>query len=289
MMQSDDERSLGRRASELRKRDFARLADFVQGYSGIMMPPIKKTLMEGRLRRRAKALGMSDVSEYCRYLLDEGGLDEEAEHVIDVVTTNKTDFFREAAHFEFLSCQALPNLLCERNSPQIKAWSAACSIGAEAYSIAMVLGDFALVHREMTFTVYATDICHEVLQRGVRAVYSDGDVVPVPRSQRDRYFMRAKNPDRGEVRVVPSLRQQVRFGRLNLMDPCYAMPKDMDIIFCRNVLIYFRREVQHQVLSRLCEHLRPGGYLFVGHTESLAGHRLPVNQVGNAVFVRNQG
>ncbi|HLN24202.1 MAG TPA: CheR family methyltransferase [Patescibacteria group bacterium] len=275
----------------LKSRDFSRLAQFIEGYSGIKIPPTKKSMVEGRLRRRLRALGLADMTDYCRYLFDQNGLEAEAVYVIDAVSTNKTDFFREPQHFHFLTAQALPELLRHQmivSGRPIKAWSAASSIGAEAYTIAMVLADFVEKNRGVDFSIFATDICTEVLQQGVRAIYAADMVEPIPKDLRHRYLLRARDAQRQEVRVVPKLRAKVKFSHLNLMDDTYAMPRDMDLVFCRNVLIYFDKPTQGKVLSRLCSHLRPGGYLFLGHSETLSGHGLPVRQVGNAVFVKTE-
>ena len=269
----------------LKSRDFSRLAQFIEGYSGIRIPPTKKTMVEGRLRRRLRALGLADMTDYCRYLFDQDGLEHEAVHVIDAVSTNKTDFFREPQHFRFLTARVLPDLLRYEGRP-IKVWSAASSIGAEAYTIAMVLAEFADKHPGVDFSIFATDICTEVLEQGRRAVYPADMAEPIPKDLRHRYLLRARDPQRNEVRVVPRLRAKVKFGHLNLMGDSYPMPRDMDLIFCRNVLIYFDRPTQGKVLGRLCGHLRPGGYLFLGHSETLSGHGLPVRQVDNAVFVK---
>lgn len=268
--------------------DFQKLAEFIQGYSGIKMPSAKKTLVEGRLRRRVKALGMDTLSEYCRYLFDKGGLSHEAESVIDAVTTNKTEFFREAPHFRFLTEEALPQLTdgIRNGAPRmVKAWSAASSSGAEPYTIAMVLADFLGKKPGFDFTVHASDICSDVLRTAVRGIYPTEEIAPVPQPLLHRYFRRARDPAREEVRVAPELRQKVKFSRVNLMTEEYGLPKDLDIIFCRNVLIYFDHETQRRVVSHLCTHLRPGGFLFVGHTEALSGHGLPIRPISNAVFV----
>jgi len=276
--------------SGLSAKDFGRLAEFIQGYAGIKMPAAKKVLVEGRLRRRVKALGMDTLSDYCHFLFEENGLAEESVKVIDAVTTNKTEFFRESQHFSFLTDRALPQLVSERKEGRgriIKAWSAASSSGAEPYSMAIVLSSFLERQAGFNFTVYATDICTDVLETAARGVYPEDAISPVPHDLRRRYFRRSKDPKRQEVRVSPDLREKVKFSHLNLMSDNYGMPLDMDVIFCRNVLIYFDSPTQERVLRHLCGHLRPGGFLFVGHTEALSGHSLPVKAVSNAVFVRD--
>lgn len=273
----------------LNPRDFARLAKFIQDYSGIRMPPTKKTMVEGRLRRRVRALGLSGLSEYCDLLFKHDLLEQEAVHLIDVVSTNKTDFFREDRHFELLAEQVVPEILAaERRGTDrpITIWSSACSTGAEPYTAAMVLEDLRQRTGPFAYTIYATDICTEVLEAARHAVFPADMMATVPESFRHRYFMRSRDPEEHTVRLVPAIRQSVRFGRLNLMDETYGMPQNLDVVFCRNALIYFERPTQEAVLQRLCTHLRSGGTLFVGHSETIAGMDLPVRQTGASVFVK---
>jgi chemotaxis protein methyltransferase CheR len=273
----------------LTQRDFRRLAAFIQDHSGIRMPPNKATLVEGRLRRRVRALGMPTLARYCRHLFEEGGLQSEAVLLIDAITTNKTDFFREPEHFRLLQEAVLPRLVAERcavSGTVIKFWSAAASTGAEAYSLAMTFAEFAQKHTGLSAAILGTDISTEVLAVATRAIYPEAAIAPVPMALRRRYLLRSRDAAQGLVRIVPALRHMVRFGRLNLMDAEYPVDTDYDIIFCRNVLIYFEPPVQHAVLLRLCRHLRPGGFLFLGHTESLAGFRLPLQSVASTVSRR---
>lgn len=273
---------------QLSVRDFRRLASVIEDYCGIRMPQSKKTMVEGRLRRRVRALGMESLRDYCRILFDEGRLDQEMVNLIDAVTTNKTDFFREVVHFSYLVNVALPDLLTRTPRAGIdrplKIWSAACSVGAEPYTLAMVLDDFGQKVRGFHFSVLATDICTEVLDTALDAVYPREMVEPVPPAMRKRYLLRSRDRARPVVRVASEIRTKVHFARLNLMDDRYPVPDDMDIVFCRNILIYFDKPTQEAVVRRLAGHLRPGGYFFVGHTESVAGFSLPLKPVATAVF-----
>ena len=273
----------------LGERDFRRLADFIQTYSGIRMPPNKMTLVEGRLRRRVRALGLPNLASYCRHLFEQGGLRDEAVNLIDAVTTNKTDFFREPVHFRVLTDAVLPQLLADRrtgSAAKVKIWSAAASTGAEAYTLAMVFAEFAQQRSGLGAAILGTDISTEVLQVAVRAVYPEAAIAPVPMELRRRYLLRSRDASRGLVRIVPELRRWTQFARLNLMQEEYPVDTDYDVIFCRNILIYFEPAVQQAVLLRLCRHLRQGGFLFLGHTESLAGFKLPLQSVASTVFRR---
>ncbi len=244
-------------------------------------------MLEARLRRRVLALGMASLADYCRYLFEKGGLDKEATNLIDAVTTNKTDFFREAEHFRFLTEKAVPALLVasgDLSRAPLKVWSAACSIGAEPYTLAMVLSELNNAIRG--FTILATDICSDVLKTAVRGIYPAGMAEPIPAELRQRYLLRSKSAAEDSVRIVPDLRRCVRFGRLNLIDMPYGADNNMHAIFCRNALIYFDKHTQRKVAGELCRHLQPGGYLFVGHSETLTGFDLPLQQVAATVFQR---
>jgi chemotaxis protein methyltransferase CheR len=272
-------------ADQLSSKNFKRLAELIQGYSGIKMPANKRTMLEGRLRRRMRATHIPTLNDYCAYLFDDDGLESEIVHLIDAVTTNKTEFFREPAHFQFLRSSALP-AIAKAGRREIKAWSAACSTGAEPYTLAMVLEDYCRTHRNQDYSILCTDLCTQVLNQAVAGVFSEQMIEPVEMDLRRRYVMRAKDASRGLVRIVPELRAKLAFARLNLMDDAYPVDGDMDLIFCRNILIYFDKPTQSKVLRQLCGHLRPGGYLFLGHSESIVGIDLPVSQIANTVFQR---
>jgi chemotaxis protein methyltransferase CheR len=269
----------------LSDRHFTKLARYIEEYSGIKMPPGKRTMVEGRLRRRVRATGHTNFASYCDYLFSDEGLEAESVHLIDAVTTNKTDFFREPEHFRILADKIVPEIFSRSGgrSP-VKVWSAACSIGAEPYTLAMVLADLAQRMAGLRWSLVATDICTEALASAVAGIYPEEMVQPVPAELRTRYVLRAKNRARAEVRIVPALRAMVQFARLNLMQAPYPIERDMDIIFLRNILIYFDKPTQQSVLSNLCSHLRVGGHMFLGHSETLAGFDLPLELAGPTVF-----
>ncbi len=267
------------------KRNFDKLARFIYDYSGIKMPPTKLTMLEGRLRRRLRATRHSSFDDYCDFLFNEGGLEHETVYLIDVVTTNKTDFFREAKHFEYMQTVALP-ALADSGVRTIRTWSSACSTGAEPYTMAMVLAEFTEGRSDLSYNVLATDLSTDVLQTARRGIYAEDLVAPVPRDLQKKYVMVAKQQGRREVRISPKLRTRVGFARMNLMDEKYPIGDMMHLIFCRNVLIYFDKQTQSGVLTRLCDCLAKGGYMFIGHSESITGFDLPLKQVSNTVFQR---
>jgi chemotaxis protein methyltransferase CheR len=270
--------------------DFERIAELIGREVGIRLPPGKRLMVEGRLRRRLRALELQNFDFYCRYLFSGNGMQAELPHLINVVTTNKTDFFREPEHFNLMRTTLVPSLLAARSGPQpplLKVWSAAASTGAEAYTAAMVLDDLSRHNKAFRFAILGTDVSTEVLETGRRAIYPADQIMPVPRDYQSRYLLWPRRRGlRSEVRIVPELRRLVRFERLNLMDQSYPYDRDVDIILLRNVLIYFDKSDQAAVISRLVGHLRPGGYLLLGHSESMIGTSVPVRQVAPAVFQR---
>jgi chemotaxis protein methyltransferase CheR len=276
---------------QLQDQHFTRLARLLEQITGIQLPASKRIMIEGRLRRRMRQLGFDQLEAYGIYLFDTDGLESELSFLIDCATTNKTDFFREPDHFVFLRDEAVPALLRlpDRRGRDLKIWSAASSTGAEAYTIAMVLASMQASGTQMRFSVLGTDINNDILRQAQQAIYPSLMLEPIPADMRKRYIMQAADPRRQEFRIVPQLRRAVRFEPLNLMDESYPFDRDVDVIFCRNVLIYFSRTIQHQVLRRLSGHLRVGGYLILGHSESFAlEDKSGMRQVSQTVFERTQ-
>ena len=274
----------------LTARDFRRLCDLIYEQAGICLNDEKRTMLEGRIRRRVKALEMPSYRAYCEYLFDEGGLAEELVPLLDVVTTNKTDFFREPKHFDFLSDRALPEWMASGEGRRCyRIWSAPCSSGEEPYTMAMVLSEFARRNPGFDYRILGTDLSTAVLEKAARAVYSEETIAPVPAPLKRKYFLRSRDKETAQVRVVPELRERVDFRRLNFMDDLYEVEGSFAAIFCRNVLIYFDRPTQEQILRKLLRHLLPGGYLFVGHSETLHEMRLPVKPVAPALYRRSDG
>jgi len=270
----------------LSEKNFRRLCAFVQRVCGIKLTDKKHSMIDGRLRRRMRVININDINDYCDYLFSgDAATNAELPFFIDAVTTNKTDFFREPAHFSFLQKQVLPGWQAEgRRSAKI--WSAACSTGAEAYTAAMVVDDFFSDCGGFCPSVLATDISTDVLEKGRAGLYPNSMIDPIPEDFRRRYVLVPKDPSRREFLIAAGLRKRVAFHHLNLMDERYPFETDFDLVFVRNVLIYFDRPTQEAVLTKLCRHLSHGGYLFLGHSESLIGAKLPLQAVANTIFRR---
>jgi chemotaxis protein methyltransferase CheR len=271
----------------LGSRDFARLSALIYEEAGIRVGVEKKTMLEARLKRRLRALNIESYAGYCDFLFGPQGKARETVSFIDVVTTNKTDFFREAGHFEYLARTALPEMVDTSGGRPLLVWSAGCSTGEEPYTLAMVMSEYAEAHPGLRFRILATDISTVVLERAEAGVYSAENVAPVAASLQRKYLMRSRNRDTGQVRIVPELRRLVEFRRLNFMDADYGVTERADAIFCRNVLIYFDRPTQERILRKLTDHLRPRGFLFVGHSETLHDMQLPLTPLGPALYRRD--
>jgi chemotaxis protein methyltransferase CheR len=269
----------------LAARDFERLRSLIKTECGISLNPEKKTMLEIRLRRRLRTLEFSTAAEYCNYVFARESRGQELVHLIDAVTTNKTDFFREPDHFDYLAATALPTMEAKRG-PYWKpfVWSAGCSTGEEPYTVAMVLSEYAERRPGFRFTLLATDICTEVLEKARAGIFRAEALKPVPLNIRKKYFMRSRDPGSGLYRAVPELRAKIEFRRLNFMDSDYGLPDAPDMIFCRNVIIYFDRPTQVRILEKLTRQLAPGGYFFAGHSESLQHMDLPLVSTAPAVY-----
>ena len=279
--------STGIYALQMSNKDFARLSEFIRSSCGIKLPPAKKTMLEGRLRKRLRALSLQSFGGYCEYLFSSKGAESEFMHMIDAVTTNKTDFFREPDHFDYLSDKVLPELVRlygVGSRKRLNVWSAASSTGEEPYTLAMVLSEFAREYAGFQFSILGTDISSQVLKKARLAVYEREKVSPIPLMLRAKYLLKSKDRDKGLVRIIPELRASVEFKRLNLMEEDYGIDEPIGIVFCRNVLIYFDRPTQEKLVQRLSYHLMSGGYLFVGHSESLHGMDLPLVQTSTTIY-----
>jgi len=268
-------------------RDYTRLCDLIYREAGINLGAEKQTMLEARIKRRLKALELASYKDYRETLFGQQRPKDEILHLIDVVTTNKTDFFREPKHFDFLTAKALPDLCSRsRSGRPLLVWSAGCSTGEEPYTLAMVLSEYAETHPGFRFRILATDISTTVLAKADRGVYTGDVVAPVPAALKRKYFLRSRDRGSETVRVAPELRRLVEFRRLNFMDADYGLQEKVDAIFCRNVIIYFDRPTQERILGKLASHLVPQGYMFVGHSETLHDMNLPLAPVAPALYRR---
>jgi chemotaxis protein methyltransferase CheR len=281
------EKKYGMNVLQLSSHEFETVAELVYENCGINLEPCKKTMVESRLNRRLRALNISTFGNYLQFVNTKDGIENELSHLIDVLTTNKTDFFREIHHFDFMMDSLLPEFMKSNGTKTMKVWSAACSSGEEPYTIAMVLQEFARLNASFAYEVLASDISTQVLQKAIRAIYHADRANDIPAAYRSKYLLRGKDHSNPRIRVTPELRTKVRFERINLIDDALNVEQVQDVIFCRNVLIYFDRETQLKVIRNLLANLRSGGLLFIGHSESLHFFDLPIRQIRPTIFFKH--
>jgi chemotaxis protein methyltransferase CheR len=269
---------------QMDNESFARLSRYVTQEYGIKLPPSKRSMLESRLNRKVKKLGLTSYKEFIDFIFSDEGKKSELFNVIDLITTNKTDFFREAAHFHFLTNEFLPAYTTRLGRNNLKIWSAGCSTGEEPYTIVMTMEEYKRKYPDITYNVLASDLSTRVIQAAFQGIYDLERIDPVPLELKRNYFLRSKT-DPNVVRVKPVYRKKLQFKRINFMDSSYDLLKrDYDIIFCRNVLIYFDKPTQERVIHKFCSHLKPGGLLFLGHSESIIGMNVPLKQVRPTVY-----
>ncbi|SOC16004.1 chemotaxis protein methyltransferase CheR [Rhodobacter sp. JA431] len=263
---------------------FTQFTDFIRDEIGVNLSSAKRVMISGRFHKRIVALGLKDFDGYLKWLYETKSFDSERHHIFDAVTTNKTDFFRESEHFDILQEVCIPRFR-ETGRNRFKAWSAAASTGAEAYTLAMVLAEQARVS-PFDWVILGTDINNRVLETARLAIYPEDQLRPLTPAERNRYFLQGTGDYAKAFRVVPELRARVNFTRLNLMDESFPIDSDVDVIFLRNVLIYFTPEDQAALIDRLVHHLAPTGSLFVGHSESMVVRHPALKQIAPAVYNR---
>jgi chemotaxis protein methyltransferase CheR len=269
----------------MRDSEFEFIRQLVYEQSRIHLGPDKKDLVSARLGKRLRATNIPNLGEYCR-LLRSPDAEQEVSDLIDVISTNHTFFFRENAHFKFMQTRVIPEMLARTRTNAatvFNVWSAACSTGEEPFSIAITLAEHL---KERSWNVLATDISHRVLAIAKTATYREDSVVQITPAMILTHFQKGFGPEKGNVRVRQNLRQHVHFQQLNLLKGEPVSKGPYHLIFCRNVMIYFDRATQEELIERLTRYLLPGGYLFVGHAESLTNIKHTLTPVQAAVYQR---
>lgn len=272
-------------SSELSSELFSRFTLFIKHNCGIHIIPSKKTMLEGRLRKRMRQLLLPTFEDYARYLFNTNKHDSsEMVHFLDVVTTNKTGFFRETPHFDYLVSKILPEFMNRDNRRLVtfRIWSAGCSSGQEPYSLAILLNEFAEKNPAFRYAILATDLSRCILDTAKAGVYDTNQLDDVTPEHRDKYFVAVRN--NSQLRITEALRKTIMFKRLNLMNGAFPIKEPLHAIFCRNVMMYFDRDDRKKLVRRFTEQLAPGGYLFTGHSESLAGLSSELHSASNSVY-----
>lgn len=269
---------------------FLKLGNLITERFGIKMPPEKKIMFQARLQKRLVELEMNSFDEYARILLNPNLDSPELSILADYISTNKTEFFRENDHFLFLTNQVIPEVLNMKFSflgPKIKFWSAGCSNGQEAYSIAITMEEFIRIKKiPINYSIHATDISVRMLKHAAEAIYPLVSMDLVPLDLKHRYFLKSKNQKDQKVRVIKELRDKVTPAYLNLMDDSYFFKEEFDVVFLRNTLIYFNTQIQQKVLTKVLSNLKTGGYLIIGHSESLINMELPIQSVAPSIYIK---
>ena len=265
---------------------FRKIAKFMEENVGIKMPESKRLMIQARLSSRLKALRFADFNQYIDYVFaNHKDGQEEMILMIDALTTNLTHFFRENTHFEYMTNSVLPEFYSQ-GLQKLEIWSAGCSSGEEPYTLSIVMNEYLRAHQRqfLDFKILATDISTKVLTKAMNAVYPMSSVDKLSYDMKKKYFLRSRNREKALVRVKEEVRNRVNFQRLNFMDANYSHCGMKNIIFCRNVLIYFDKPTQEAVVRKLVNQLVPGGYLFLGHSETIFGMNLPLKNMAPTVF-----
>jgi chemotaxis protein methyltransferase CheR len=268
-------------------REFQQFRALVRQHAGIALGETKRQLVCSRLGRRLRHYGYTSFSQYYRHLMEEDPDGQELVRMINAITTNKTEFFREAHHFAFLRSVVLPALAESSRgggARRLRLWSAGCSSGEEPFSVALTMLAALPDVWSWDAKILASDIDTEMLARGEKGVYPVEQISHVPPTMVQQHFLRGKGTREGLVCLRPAPRRLVSFRRINLQDEAWPIRTTFDAIFCRNVIIYFDRELQQRLITRFIELLKPGGYLFLGHAESLLGMGMGLTYVGNTVY-----
>ena len=267
--------------------EFAAFRRLVHQHTGIALAPGKRYLVQARLARRLRGLGLASFTDYHRHLVnDASGV--ELRRFINAMTTNKTDFWREAHHFDYLTTTWLRSRgPCRRATDRyLRFWSAACSTGEEPYTLAMTLLEALDGGTGWDIRILASDIDTDVLARAADGVYAVEQLAGVPRPLLTRYFLRGTGTSEGCARVKDAVRALVTFRRINFLDDPWPVRARFDAIFCRNVLIYFDRSTQQRVVERLVGYLKDEGVLFLGHSETAHGLVSNLRPIGPTIYQR---
>jgi chemotaxis protein methyltransferase CheR len=266
---------------QLTDKDFNKYREIVYKEAGIKLNDSKKALLQARLTRRLRTLKIDEFSEYLDYLME--NYEEEKVNFINCITTNKTEFFRESKHFDFMTEKALPEFV-NMGIKEIKIWSAGCSTGEEPYTTAITLQEYFENKTKPEIKILATDIDTQVLDKAKEGIYASDIIEDIPVDILKKYFYKGKAGNEGLFKVKDNLKNMITFLRLNLLDEAYPMKGQFDIIFCRNVIIYFDRETQKKLFNKFSRYLAGHGYLFLGHSENISAISDDFTLIGNTIY-----
>jgi chemotaxis protein methyltransferase CheR len=263
--------------------DFAPIVAFLRNQIGITLEPHRMGLLQARLRSRLQARAYPSFIRFYERVLKADPTGPGMQLLIDLSTVNHTAFFREPAHFTFMAERLAP-LFKDPSALPVRIWSAGCSTGQEPYSMAMVLAETIPNLSPQKAEIWASDLSLEVVKVAARAIYQTRDVAGVSPARLRRFFLRGKGQQVGSYRVVPEVRDLVKYRHLNLRDPVWPLPNDFHVILCRNVSIYFAEDERMELLNRLATSLRPGGWLAIGNGEILPGVPNSLRKIAPSIY-----
>ena len=269
-------------------KEFNQLRELIYAHTGIALAEHKRALVCSRLAKHLRRHGMTTYTEYYDLLMQQDPDGAELVEMINAITTNKTDFFREAHHFKFLTERVLSAFA--QNLPRdrpLRIWSAGTSTGEEAYTLAITVLESMPTASERNVQIYATDIDTDVLARAERGVYTAEQASHIPQGLLHKYFLKGDGKNAGYVMAKPRLKSLIQFGWLNLQQDAWPIREPLDIIFCRNVIIYFDKPTQQKLFDRMSAILKKGGYLMLGHSEAMHGMNNRFKSVGHSVYQNN--
>jgi chemotaxis protein methyltransferase CheR len=264
----------------LKEDEYHRFCTLIYNESGISLGNQKHSLLASRLSKRLRDLGLATFTEYYENVTEDR-TGEEFTRMLDLISTNKTDFFREPKHFEFLQDRIIPE---HAGAKRIRIWSSACSSGEEPYTIAMTLYDGIQNIAQWDIKILASDLSTRVLAKAASGMYDEERVRSVASETVKRHFLRGTGESAGLIKVKPHLAGIIQFQRMNLMDDRFPIKTPLDLIFCRNVMIYFDQSTQETLVNKFHRYLKPGGYLFIGHSESLQWVKHPFAAVAPTIY-----
>ena len=273
------------REFEFTDEDFERIRTFVSEHTGIVLTVAKKDMVYGRLSKRIRKGGFGDFSAFCDAI--DNGDEEQQDFLINAITTNLTAFFRENHHFEYLAEQVIPELVKLKGSNRrLRIWSAGCSTGEEPYSIAITLKEALPNFSQWDVKILATDLDANVVDHGKQGIYSAERIEGLSPERTQRWFKRGRGDKSHLVKVKPELQDMISFKRLNLLHP-WPMQGTFDLMFCRNVVIYFDKDTQRVLFDRYAKMLVPNAHLFIGHSESLYKVSTDFDSLGKTIYRKN--
>jgi len=263
--------------------DFAPILAFLHHHIGITLEPHRLGLLQARLRSRLQARSVTSFTQFCERVLKADPNGPGTQLLIDLSTVNHTSFFREPAHFTLMT-EHVATLWKQGPASPIRLWSAGCSTGQEPYSMAMAMAEALPGLSPQRVEIWASDLSLEVLKTAANAIYHENEIKGVPAARLRRFFLRGHGPRNGSYRVVPEIRDLIKFRHLDLRNAIWALPTDFHIIFCRNVSIYFAEEERLILMNRLAQHLRPGGWLAMGNGEILSAIPTSLRKCSPSIF-----